>query len=333
MIVPADEPRPGEPRPDEQRPAVLALRALGLGDFLTGVPAYRALARARPDHELVLAAPAALADLVGLVGSIDRLLPTGELAPIPWRGPPPRLAVDLHGNGPASHDLVAALAPQRLLCFAVPGDRRYPGPGWRAAEHEVARWCRLLTEAGIPADPGDLRLRRPAGAIGPPLADGPVVVHPGAASASRRWLPERFGAVARELRAGAEVVITGSAGERELAQRVAEAARPAAPTVVAGTLSLGGLADLIARAALVVCGDTGVAHLATALGRPSVTLFGPISPALWGPPDDPRHATLWPAAPDHRGDPHGSVVDPVLARITVDDVLDACERVAGLGRQ
>src|SRR4029453_232522 len=50
------------------------------------------------------------------------------------------------------------------------------------------------------------------------------------------------------------------------------------------------IARLVAAADRVVCGDTGIAHLATALRTPSVVLFGPTSPALWGPPPHPpRH--------------------------------------------
>jgi hypothetical protein len=84
-------------------PSILMLRALGLGDFLTGVLAYRAVRRAFPGRRLVLAAPAALTPLVPLTRAIDELLPAGELQPVPWTGPAPDIALDLHGRGPASH--------------------------------------------------------------------------------------------------------------------------------------------------------------------------------------------------------------------------------------
>jgi len=83
------------------------------------------------------------------------------------------------------------------------------------------------------------------------------------------------------------------------------------------------LGRLVAAADRVVCCDTGVAHLATALGTPSVVLFGPTSPALWGPPADrPWHRALWAGG---SGDPHGQLPDPGLLAIAADQVLEALD--------
>lgn len=313
--------------------SVVMLRALGLGDFLTGVPAYRALRRAFPRARLYLAAPAGLAGLLPLTGAVDALLPTGELRPIRWAGPPPAAGVDLHGRGPASHRLVAALRPARLIVFGGPHSGGFAGPAWRAGEHEVARWCRLLAESGIPADPADLLLAEPPRWQAGVLA-APVLIHAGAAAVSRRWPADRFAVVARELsRAGCQVVLTGSAAERAGACELARRAGLPPAAVLAGRTSLVQLASLTARARLVIAGDTGMSHLAAAYARPSVTLCGPVPPAEWGPPRHPRHQVLWPAPPRYRGDPHGGRTDPVLAAITPAAVLAAAasaEKAAGV---
>ncbi|MEV5243494.1 glycosyltransferase family 9 protein [Streptomyces cinnamoneus] len=305
------------------RPRVLVLRALGLGDLLAGVPALRALRRAFPGHELVLAAPAALAGVAAASGAVDTLLPAaapGRAVPrsLAWRGPPPEVAVDLHGNGPASHRLLSDLRPGRLLAFAHPGTPEVAGPRWLAEEHERERWCRLLRAYGIPADAADLALPPPED---PSPAPGAVVLHPGAGSPARCWPAGRYAAVARRLLArGQPVAVTGGPGEEEL---VAQVAVPGARTFPDG-LDVGELSALVAGAAAVVSGDTGVAHLAVAHGTRSVTLFGPVAPALWGPPPSARHTALWHPGPP--GDPHGRQPDPLLLRIRPEEVLDALER-------
>ncbi|MEU4674019.1 glycosyltransferase family 9 protein [Amycolatopsis sp. NPDC023774] len=303
--------------------AILVLRALGIGDLLTAVPALRALHAAHPDERLVLAAPRELQDLAELIDAVDELLPAPGLGALAWSGPPPKLAVNLHGRGPESiHDLLAT-DPGELLTHHHPDFPNVPGLDWRADLHEVDRWCRLVEYAHLEADRSALRLPPPPG---PSPAPGAVVVHPGAAFPARRWPPERFARVARELAAaGHRVVVTGSVAERDLAHGVADQAGLPGAAVLAGRTGLAELASLVAEAALVICGDTGIGHLATAFGTPSVLLFGPTPPRLWGPPPEaPQHVVLW--AGDV-GDPHGDRPDGGLLLLGEERVL-AAARVA-----
>jgi len=310
---------------------VLVLRALGLGDFLTAVPALRALGVALPEHRRLLAMPAALAPLARLAGVADDVIDVAPLAPLPPLPDPPDVAVNLHGRGPESHRILLATRPQRLLAFAHRDVPETAGaPGFRMDEHEVRRWCRLLEAYGIATDARCLDLLPPGQRLrvsAPPSARGATVIHPGAASPARRWPAERFAAVARAERgSGRRVIVTGSADERALAWSVARAAGVDDRAVYAGRTSLLGLAALVAAAGRVVCGDTGVAHLATALQTPSVVLFGPTSPALWGPPTErPWHRALWTG---RTGDPRATTLDEGLSMIGVADVLAALEQLA-----
>lgn len=303
---------------------ILVLRALGIGDLATAVPALRGLRAAFPDRPLALAAPGWLEPLVGLVGGIDRLIPVDGLGPYEWSVPPPYRAVNLHGRGPQSHRLLAAANPRRLHAFACSEAGHTDGPRWTEDEHEVRRWCRMLRWYGIETDPADLSLRRPR-PDHVPL--GVTIVHPGAKDPHRRWPPARFAEVARRLAArGHRVVITGSAAERGLAEEVAARAGLPGTAVLAGRTGVADAAALVAHGRLLVSGDTGLGHLATAYRTPSVLIFGPTTPGRWGPPADRAwHRALWCGESSPMAVESGS--HPALAAIGVDEVLTAVDEV------
>ena len=131
------------------------------------------------------------------------------------------------------------------------------------------------------------------------------------------------------------MVVTGGAGERALTARVAGPRRALEGRVVdlGGKLGLAGLAEVLARALVVVVGNTGPAHLAAAVGTPVVSLFSPVVPAArwrpWGVPhvllgdqDAPcaeSRARVCPV-PGH----------PCLDGVEVGEVVAAVERLAPL---
>ncbi|HET9255446.1 MAG TPA: glycosyltransferase family 9 protein, partial [Pseudonocardiaceae bacterium] len=284
-----------------------------------------------PRHRLVLAAPAPLAELAMLTAAVDELLPTPaptsrDWPALDWPHPPPAVAVNLHGRGPQSTSVLRALHPSTLLTHA---HGEGPGPRWNCELHEVRRWCRLLEYFGIATDPSDLALSHPPV---PSPAPAAVIVHPGCAFAARRWPLDRYATVARRLaRAGPRLVVTGSAAERPRAIRLAAEAGLPEDSVLAGRTTLGQLADLVANASLLISGDTGIAHLATAYGTPSVVLFGPVPPRRWGPPPErPQHVALWAG---RTGDPFADRPDDGLLRITTNEVLDVAERLIGRSRR
>jgi len=332
-------------------PTLVVLRALALGDFLTGLPALRALRRAFPGHLCHLTCPRWLEPLARLTGVADRLLDGASPAPgargdgrawvpddprerIPLEqaqlrglvGAPrhPDVAVNLRGEREATQRVLLALHPRRLIAYrnaAVP--ETAAGPAWREGEHEVARWCRLLAETGIPTDPTDLHLSVPLDGV-PGVARGATVIHPGAGSPARHWPVERWAAVARwEAGRGRPVLLTGAPHEVALAAEVAARAGLGPEHVLAGRTGVLDLAAILSAAARVVCPDTGTSHLAVAVRTPSVTLCGPMPPSRWGPPVHlPCHRVLWAGT---TGEPYAAEPDPGLLAIGVNDVLRAIE--------
>ena len=126
------------------------------------------------------------------------------------------------------------------------------------------------------------------------LGERLVVIHPGTGGSAKHWLPERWASVADALAAtpGARLLLTGGPGEAPLVAEVAALMHGPAFTL-AGQTSVGQLAALLGRAALVLGVDSGPLHLAVSQGAPSVHLFGPSDQARFGPWGDPqRHRVL-----------------------------------------
>ncbi len=110
----------------------------------------------------------------------------------------------------------------------------------------------------------------------------PIVLAPGSLWETKRWLPEGFAAVARHfLSQSYPVLIDGAPNQAEECRRIAALAPGAA--VLAGQTFLPELTALIRRSAIAVTNDSGPLHLATALGRPVVAIFGPTNPVWFGP--------------------------------------------------
>ncbi len=147
-----------------------------------------------------------------------------------------------------------------------------------------------LVAAGPAAAPPDLAA--PAGAQvaaqalladHPSLADRPrVLLGPGATyGPAKQWGAARFAALGRALQArGYAVIVCGTAGEAALCATVA---REAGAVSLAGKTGLAELTELAAHAALAVCNDSGLAHLAAATGTPTVVVFGSTSSAWTAP--------------------------------------------------
>lgn len=309
-------------------PHVAVFRALMLGDLLCATPALRALRQGWPQARLTLVGLPWARALAQRLASVDDFLACPG-----WPGLPEQplhdrramaaflaaararrfdLAVQLHGSGPVVNPLVAALGAPRLAAFGDPPPGRGRRPGdpagaddgpfvpWPATGTEVERLLRLTDAMGLPRRGLHLDFplrdgdRDRAEALCAPLAGRPfAVVHVGSQLPSRRWPAERFAQVADRLAGdGLAVVLTGSAGEAPLTAAVAAAMR--APALdLAGRTDLWSLGALVEWAALVVCNDTGLSHVAAALGTPSVVVASGSDVARWSPADARRHAVLW----------------------------------------
>jgi ADP-heptose:LPS heptosyltransferase len=172
---------------------------------------------------------------------------------------------------------------------------------WPATGTEVERLLTLAFALGCPntgamlalpvtdADRAALAMLPGATAITQPY----VCLHPGARFRSRRWPAERFAAIGDAIaERGITVVLAGTASERSITRAVGE--RMVAESVdLTGQLTLGTLAALVEGSALVMCNDTGMSHVAAAVGAPSVVVSSGSDVSRWAPLDAKRNRVVW----------------------------------------
>jgi lipopolysaccharide heptosyltransferase II len=183
--------------------------------------------------------------------------------------------------------------PYHLLTNWVP-DPEADAP----IRHEVSRQLALVEFVGYRPDGEHLSLRVPPAAARRVRAmmerlgitgDRWLVVHPGASAPSRRYPADSYAAAIRSLGRdhGWRIVLTGSRDEAPLTAHIASLAGPGVEIVdLAARLDLGELSALLARAPVLVSNNTGVAHVAAAVGTPVVVLYALTNPqhAPWGVP-------------------------------------------------
>jgi hypothetical protein len=186
---------------------------------------------------------------------------------------------------------LAALVPHVVTHDPAP-------PAGVHASHWLARPLAALGLDAAP-DPEPMRATEAEEAEARPLRarlpDGFVAVHPGSGSPRKTWPADRFAALLDTLAPRGPWLLVQGPSDGEAAARLAR--RPGA--VVARGLSPRTLGAVLARAGLFVGNDSGVSHLAAAWGAPTVALFGPTDPAVWGPVG-PRTAVV--RAPEGRMD-------------------------------
>jgi heptosyltransferase-2 len=274
-----------------------------LGDTVMALPALAALRAAWPEARIT--AIGRWAPLLSGQGVADVLLPYPRRLRERLdfgrrlRQEPPDLAIVL------ANSLESALAAwnwgaKRRLGFDTDGRRLLltdivPLPSPR--RHQIDEYAVLLHAEGVEVGDDAQPVWRPAprsslDAQLDTLLDATrirpgaciVGLHLGAAfGPSKLWPPERFGQLAARLeRGGLCPLLLGSAEDGATALAVTAAAGVPLPSLV-GRDHPALLPRLLARLSVLVSGDTGVAHLAAALGVPTVTLFGPTDPRLTAP--------------------------------------------------
>ena len=291
---------------EQHAAGIVVVRGGALGDVLLGVPALQALRRHFRGQRLHLVAPQPQAALVVAVGAADSAtgLDDTALVPLFLEGRPlDRVPAALRGPGLAvvwlhgANVIAANLA--RLGAGRVLSGRALPDP---EGDVHAADWLlSTLAPLGVPAAPGwdaapwlalpetarEWATRWRTAAAG----DGPfLVLHVGSGAARKNWPAASWAAAVRDVQARSGLVlvlVAGPADDQPLAAFQAAAAarsrQPARPDLVLRTPDLSRLGAVLQQAAVYLGNDSGVTHLAAALGTPTVAVFGASDPKLWRP--------------------------------------------------
>jgi heptosyltransferase I len=298
--------RQRDPQRDSGRRAFLIVRLGALGDIVHALPLAAALRAAWPDARVDWLVDVKHRAILDHVGGLSNIVPvdtrrTGGdtgVVPVVRRLRAARYDVAIDAQGLLKSAVLARLAGAGRVVGLARGHLRESMASWAydatvepAGPHVVDNALALAQSVGAPAGPLRFALQPPAsdivgrvrGVLG--LGEGQpfALMNPGAAWPNKRWPPERFGAVARHLRArhGWPSIVAWGPGEEDLARAVAAAADGSA--ALAPMTSLEELLAIVGAAGLVVSGDTGPLHLAAALGTPIVGIYGPTDPARNGP--------------------------------------------------
>lgn len=331
---------------------LLIVRVGAMGDVLHALPAAAALRRARPDWVIDWVVDERWQPLLEEDGQGGPVVNVAFTVPVrAWKSAPLSIATvrsfldfrKLRGHYDMVVDMQGTLRSAALGWLAGAGtlmgyaDPRegmagalYGQSFLRQGEHVVQQGAALLgAVSGVQLEPVAPEIAKTEWAenwAAELVGDSRVcVLTPRAGWVTKQWPVERFGELAKRLRAmGYKCLVNAPRADDELAEAVVAASGGAAETVVC---NVAGMIALVRRARLLVGGDSGPMHLAAMLGVPLVALYGPTNPERNGPWGPGAKAVLRDAISQNTYKRTGEV-DPGLAKITVEQVVEA---VAGLG--
>jgi len=348
---------------------ILIIRPDHLGDMLLTTPAIKAIKAQRPELSIHVLCGDWCADILANFEEVDRVLTLpfpGFRREAAGGGNPYLLALQSARKlRRVGYDSAIIMRPDHwwgaLLAFLAGIQERigYDAPGaapfLTAAlrlehQHVVEQNLRLAgTFADIPR--GDaVRLDFPLQSVdcdridarlsdlGIPAGAPIICIHPGSGASSKLWRADKWGTVADALAQehSAAIVFTGTAGEKAIIEGIAGKMK-AGSSIIAGSTSVGELAALYRRALIVLGPDSGAMHIAAAVHRPTVALFGPADPIEFAPWGDPRRQAVVTSdiacrpcrILDWREDDRDW--HPCVRDISVGQVLAAARRVLGDG--